>query len=284
MSDVFVFQVAGSAASGALVAYGWQPMVDWLRRTDWGGASALRKEMTEAGMNTAILPIYLIAWRGAAIAALVCFCTVLPMVPVAIALSAVIYHAFPWWIRGRIEVFRRVINGQVVGVARNLAGQVRVGLPLHEAFVEVSRVTTGPLSSHLRATSSSIKSGLEMSTALAALKSRVRVESVITMAVALHVANEFGGKLADVLDRIALSAEEVARLDRKRLTDTASGRLMIRVMAMFPIGFLVFVSILHPGVVAPMLKSTLGHLALATAVLMVYGAVRWASWILARVK
>jgi tight adherence protein B len=273
-----------SAAVGGVVALGWGPLVASMRGGDDGTARALRDEMRAAGMDPAVLPGYLLAWRGAALGLVAVLWGGLGMAPVGVVLAGITYQAAPWWVRGRIRAYRRRVNEQVAGVARNLGGQVRVGLPLNDALAVVAADTATPLGTHLRQTALQIAQGEGVRVALADLKARVRVEAVTSMTVALQVVDERGGPLADVLDRIAFTAEELARVERKREADTAAGRLMIGVMAAFPGGFLAFVAVLDPALVARMFDTTLGHYVLAVVALLVYASVRWGSRILSRVE
>ena len=295
MTQTMLLQLIAAGGTGGCIVGGYKPLMDWLRRTDWGSATALRRDVIESGMDPIVLPIYLAAWRGAALAFLWVAATVMPLrelpilgfsvpvPPVALTGAAILWHACPWWIRGRVERYRRAVTAQVAGAARSLANEVRIGVPLNEAFTEVSRATPAPLGTHLRATAKAIQAGVQPATALFALKRTVRIEAVIAMAAAVQVADQFGGELSHVLDRVAISAEETSRLERKRLADTASGRLMIMLMAIFPAGFLGFMYMMHSGLVAPVFETLIGQAALALAAVLVYGSVRWGSHILGKV-
>jgi tight adherence protein B len=129
-----------------------------------------------------------------------------------------------------------------------------------------------------------IAQGSSTREALAALRERVGVDTVVLMTVALRVADEQGGRLGLVLDRIAHTADELNRIHRKRDADTASGRLMVTLMAVFPAAFLGLVYALDPAMVATAFGTLVGQLVLATAAAIVYASVRWASRILHSVR
>ncbi len=283
MSDFAILAVS-SVALGVVCALCWGPLVASTQGTGGGVARDLREEMLGAGMNPAVLPVYLLAWRGLALGVLVFGWGVMSAPPLAVVLAAIAYQSGPWWVRCRIGVYRRRINEQVAGVARNLGGQVRVGLPLNEALAVVSADTASPLGDHLRQTALQIAQGEGVRPALADLKQRVRVDAVTTMAVALQVAEERGGRLADVLDGIAHTAEELNRVERKRQTDTAAGRLMITVMAVFPFGFLGFLLVLDPDLLNGMFRTRGGQWVLSAVAVLVYLSVRWGSRILSKVE
>lgn len=273
-----------SVAAGALVACSWWPALDHLRNTDRGVAGTLRGEVVASGMDPAPLAGQLLAWRGfAAGLFLVCW-ALLDMPPVAVVLTGLAYVAAPWWVRSRVAAYRRRVNEQVAAVARNLAGRIRVGLSLGEALAATSRDAPSPFGDHLRRTARDVEHGLGVREALGALKARVRVESVAAMAVALQVYEQRGGKLVDLLDRIAHAADEIARVERKRDTDTAAGRMMIALMAGFPVVFLALLYSLDPAMLGVLTRTETGQWVLAAVALTVYASVRWGSRILARVR
>src|SRR5262245_54887529 len=119
--------LVGSAATGGAAAVIWGPVADRVKAFDRGIGRTLRAEMVAAGMDSSRLPVYLLAWRGLAVGVLSVVWGGLGMPPVAVVLAAITYQAAPWWVRNRIAAYRRRVNEQVAGVARNLCGQVRVG-------------------------------------------------------------------------------------------------------------------------------------------------------------
>jgi tight adherence protein B len=273
-----------SLAVGGLVGCSWCAAVESLSGTERGAARKLRDEMIATGMNPAPLAGYLLGWRLFAAGLLVGIWAVFDLPPVAVAAAAIAYHAAPWWVRRRIAVYRRRVSDQVAGVARNLAGQARAGLALSTAFADVARDAPAPLGDHLRRTARDLKHGCGTRQALTALKTRVQVEAVCALAVAIQVADERGGGLADVLDRLALAADEDARVERKREADTASGRLMIATMAVIPVVFLGLVHTFEPRLLKAVTAGWQGQSLLAGALLVVYASLRWGWSILARAR
>lgn len=276
--------IAASAALGAAAALGYGPVVRRIQRLDRGIARTLRDEMTAAGMDITRLPVYLLVWRGLAVGTLVFVGGVLKLVPVGVMLSIIAFNAAPWWVRLRIAAYRRRVNEQVSGAARSLAGQVRVGLPLNEALGAVSVESPAPLGDHLRRTARQMAQGDDVRSALGALRDRVKVEAVSALTIALQVAEERGGRLADVLDRIAQCAEEISRIERKRETDTAAGRLMVVLMAVFPAAFLGFVYFLDPALADNMFNTLPGQCVLGVVIGIVYASTRWAGRILSKLE
>jgi Flp pilus assembly protein TadB len=134
---------------------------------------------------------------------------------------------------------------------------------------------------HLKNMVRLIEQGETVRSALGALKGWVKVESVTALTIALQVADERGGKLSEVLDRIAHTADEIARCERKREANVASGRMMVAIMAAFPFGFLGFVWLMWGEIVEPMFNTFAGQTVLAIVIVLIYLSIRWAAKILA---
>ena len=278
----FYEMLSVSVAVGGLVRWGWPLLVEWLRRTDGGAARSLREEMTAAGMDPAPLPAYLLVWRGLAGGLLVVGWFVLGMPLPAAALASIAYHAGPWWVRVRVAAYRRRINEQAAGAARVIAGHLRAALPLGKAVAVVARDAPAPLGDHLRRTALRLAVGTDARVAFAALKAGCRVEAVVALAVAQRVADEKGGKLADVLDRIGDTAEAVAGVERKREALTAGHRLSIALLAAFPAVFLGYTAVIDPRMATTIFDTAAGQATLAVVALVVYASLRWAAAILGR--
>ena len=230
------------------------------------------------------LPELLRWWRVLTAVLFVLFWVGFGMPPVAIFVAFVSHKVGPlaveWWASAR----RKKISEQAASAARMLAGQVRVGMALGEALAAVARDTPDPLGVILRRTTAQLDQGKDVREVLADLKAKVQVDAVSLMCTALMVATERGGKLGDVLGRISHSLEELQRVTRKRDADTAAGRLMVLVMAIFPALFVGVFTILDPELMGSLFNTLPGQLVLATVGLLVYVSSRWAGRILARVE
>src|SRR5262249_6030300 len=153
-----------------------------------------------------------------------------------------------------------------------------------ESLAVLGREMPDPLGWHLRRAVNQLRQGRGLRDVLGELKDRLRMEGVTLFTLAVLTAAEKGGKLADVLERTASSLEELQRVQRKRDSDTASGRLMVVILGAFPAVFLGLFSLLDPASTREVFARTGGQVLLAVIGAMVYGSVRWAQRILARVE
>jgi tight adherence protein B len=206
------------------------------------------------------------------------------MPPVALFLAFVVHKAGPLLVEFWAANRRKKITEQTATAARGLAAQVRVGVTLGEALAAVARETPDPFGRVLKRVTAQLEQGQDVREVLATLKKTVRVDAVALMSAALLVAAEKGGKLAEVLNRISGSLDELARVTRKRDVDTAAGRLMVLLMSLFPVGFIVMLCVMDPDMNRNLFNHILGQVVLAVVGLLVYASVRWASRILAKVE
>jgi tight adherence protein B len=273
----------GSAAIGAALACGAAVASDLLDRVNGRYLRDLRGRMDALGMDVGELPLILRAWRGAVLGCFLLVWLGLGMFPLAILAAFLLHRLIPLGLDWRVEVRRRRIGEQVADAGRRLAGQVRAGMALEESLADLSREMPDPFGWHLRRAVNQLEQGQSVRAVLTDLKTRLQLEGVTLFTMAVLTAAERGGKLADVLERTASSLEELQRVHRKRESDTASGRLMVIILAAFPVVFLGLFALLDPTSTGAVFASFGGQAFLGVIGLMVYASVRWAQRILARV-
>jgi tight adherence protein B len=274
----------GSAAAGAAVACGSAALSEVLDRLNGGYLADLRDRMERLGMDTTRLPLYLRLWRGAVVGSFLVFWLGLGMLPVGVFIAFLVHRLVPLALDLVVHRRRLQVRDQLVIATRNLAGQVRAGMTLEESLTVLSREMPDPFGWQLRRAVNQLAQGRGLRDVLVEMKDRLQMEGVTLLVLALVTAAEKGGKLADVLERAAHSLEELLRVQRKRESDTASGRLVVLVLAAFPAGFLGLFSLLDPRSTGAVFQLLAGQILLVVVGLMVYGSVRWAQRILARVE
>ncbi len=207
----------------------------------------------------------------------------LHMVPVGILASILAYYVLGGWLEGRLVKHRRQLRDQLVGATRSLAAQVQAGLPLSEALAAISGDTPEPLGGLLRRIVNQSQQGRPLKAVLMETKERLRIESFSLLVVALFVAEERGGRLADVLERIGHSLQEQQRVERKVESDTAAGRLLVNILASFPVVFLGLFYMLDPEGTSLVFSTLAGQLVLCVVGGISVGSLLWGRQILARI-
>jgi Flp pilus assembly protein TadB len=273
-----------SLATGLAVAFGFFGLELAIDSANNRLHNNLHERMARVGMDVASLRLYLrLRWYGASLIFLIGWLW-LNMLPVAIMAALLFFQIYGHWLEGRIETQRATLRDQLPSAVRDLASQVRAGLPLAEALVVASRDVPAPLGEQLQRTVNLYKQGRTMQEALGELKDRLQIDGVSLLVIALLVAEERGGNIAVVLDRISHSTDEIRRVERKRESNTAAGQLLIRVLAVIPVIFLAFFSFLDPEGTALVFQLVLGQIVLSVAGSIVYVSVRWMQLILVRVE
>jgi tight adherence protein B len=207
----------------------------------------------------------------------------LHMIPVGIVAALLTYYLMGQWLEGRLVKWRQQLRDQLVGATRALAAQVRAGLPLTEALTSISGDTPDPLGGLLRRAVNQSEQGRALKSILLEMKERLRIESFSLLVVALLIAEERGGKLADVLERIGHSLQEQQRVERKRESDTAAGRLLVNILATFPAVFLGMFYMLDPEGTSLVFATLAGQLVLCVVAAISVGSLLWGRQILARI-
>jgi tight adherence protein B len=272
LSSVLIGVATGLAVVGSA------DVVDWLNGkylVDLG------ERMERLGMDARPLRGWLRLRWLAAIGVFVVVGVWMRMLPVGILAGGVTYYLSGQWLEGRLVKRRAQLRDQLVGATRNLAAQVRAGLPLSEGFAAVSGDTPDPLGELLRRAVNQSEQGRALKAILLDMKERLRIESFSLLVVAVLIAEERGGRLADVLERIGHSLQEQQRIERKREADTAAGRLLVNILASFPALFLGLFYLLDPQGTGLIFSTLAGQFVLCAVAAISIGSLLWGRRILA---
>jgi tight adherence protein B len=240
--------------------------------------------MHRLGLPTAYVPFLLRLRWPLALATFLIFWLVLGMLPVGIVMALMAWRAVSLGLEIHLEMKRTRVRDQLVTTSRNLATQVRAGLPLLQALAAVAVDLPAPLGVLLRQLVNHCNQGRPLKVALLDLKNRLRLDGMSILALALVVAEERGGELPQVLDRITHSLEEAQRVERKRESDTAAGRLVVYILTVFPVIFLGIFFVLDPEGTSLIFSLVEGQIVLCIGGILTYISWRWSQAILARVE
>jgi Flp pilus assembly protein TadB len=274
MTDQLVLAGASLALGGAVALGG----PAWTFSTDALNGRMLarwRTEFAAVGLPAQRLALMLYSWRVLILVVLLAVWFGAQMPPIAVLLAFLTHQAAPVVLDYLATRQRQQLSAQTGTTARRLANQVRIGLPLMEALASVAQDTPAPLGRVLQQVSTELAQGKTTTAVLSDLRARLRVDALALFTTALQVAVEHGGRLADVLDRLALSLEEIQRIERKRAADTAAGRMMINVLALFPVVFLGYFATFDTELVGSLFATLNGQLIVTVAGFLAYGAWQW---------
>jgi tight adherence protein B len=273
-----------SLAAGLAVATGYSLLAAKIDQFNQAHVADLRDRMQQLAMDTQSLNFYLRLWWLAILGSFLFVGLVLSMWPVAILVALLVYRSARLILNYLADRQRIRIRDQMVLAARTLGNQVRAGVNLEQGLDAVSNEIPDPLGRELQRTMRQFHQGTPFVEALNDLKQRLQLDSIALFVITLQVCLERGGKIGFVLERISHGLEELQRVERKRESDTASGRLLVAVLAVFPAFFLGFFYLLDPRGTALVFSSLLGQVILCLVAGLVYVSVRWAQRILEAVK
>lgn len=275
-----VLPFIGAVCAGAAVALGYRGVVAAVDRLNAAYEADLRNRMSRVGLDTSQLKAWM---RGRVVAGLgvAGFLVFIGMGPVGALSGVATFMLVPVILERRVTRTRTEIRDQLVTATRNLAGQIRGEQILVTGLKKVAEQTPPPLGDLLKTATRQIGRAVPFDVALHQLKDQVRMDylSMFVLTLVVGYESKEGEDLAELLDGIAHSLAENQRLDRKRESDTAGGRLLVNFLACFPIAFLALFGLLDPEATAMVFSTLFGQL-----VLCVVGGLTWFSvWLAGRI-
>lgn len=232
------------------------------------------------GLNEAQIAVGLRWWGITLLVTFVTLAIALRMLPVAIGATLLVFIA-PRYVLDRLIERRQIkLRDQLVRAATGVANACRAGLSLPQAMEKVALETAPPLSRELRRIVRDYKAGRPLPQAIREVQYRLALEPFNIFASTIIVALEKGGNVTYALERISSGLQEMQRLERKLEADSASGRRLATLLAIFPVAFLLLFTLLDPVATGRMYTTLPGNLVLVTIGLIVYVAAKWCQSIL----
>lgn len=224
---------------------------------------------------------YLRWWGLALVATFVVVAFVFAMPPISLVAVAMVYAAPRFILQVMIDRRRKVLRDQMVGASVALANACRAGLSLAQGMESVSRELADPLAKEFRRIVRDYEHGRPLAEAIQDVKHRLDVESFTLFAAATLVCLERGGRITDTLERISHSLQENQRVEGKLEAETASGRKLVWILAVFPFFFLLLFAVLHPEGTAALLHTLIGQCVMLVILGLMWLSVWWSRKILA---
>ena len=223
----------------------------------------------------------LLRWWGATLVVSFLVLTfVLDMLPIALAVVVLIVLAPRWILNFVIARRRRLLRDQLVGGTTSLANACRAGLSLAQGLETISKEVPQPLSRELQQIVSEYQHGRSLAEAITTTKERLNIDSFTLFASAVCVSLGRGGRITESLERIGRTLQENQRVERKLESETASGRKVVVLLALFPFVFLGGFFVLHPKGTSLVFQSLIGQFVLLVVIALVVVSVWWSNRIL----
>jgi tight adherence protein B len=224
---------------------------------------------------------FLMRWWGVSlVVSFVVLTFVLGMFPIAIAVLLLLLFTPRWLLRLMISRRQTLLRDQLVGGTASLANACRAGLSLAQGLETVSAEVPQPLSSEMQRIVSEYQHGRSLAEAIRTTKERLQLDSFTLFASAVCVSLQRGGRITESLERIGRTLQENQRVERKLEAETASGRKVVLLLAVFPFVFLAGFYVMHPEGTALVFQSLIGQFVLLVVIGLVVASVWWSNRIL----
>ncbi len=166
--------------------------------------------------------------------------------------------------RKRIKNF----GSQLADTLQLISGSLSAGLSMVQSLDTVVREGQEPVSSEFRRALVEQRLGVDIEAALDGVAQRMGSDDFAWVVMAIRIQREVGGNLAELLLTVAKTLREREYLRRQVNTLSAEGRLSAWILGGLPPGFFVYLMLVRPEYLEPMLATTLGWMMLGAATVM----------------
>lgn len=184
----------------------------------------------------------------------------------AVALAGLVAIGAPLYLRVRARRRLAKFAEQLADTLQLITGSLRAGHSTLQAIDSVAEDAPSPTKEEFQRLIVEVRLGRDLRDALWAMHARVGSQDFEWVAQALEIHRDIGGDLSEILDTVANTVRDRSRLKRHVQTLSAEGRLSA--MILFAIPFIVglFMRLINPDYLAPLIETGLGAAMLAGAV------------------
>lgn len=151
------------------------------------------------------------------------------------------------WLKRRRNKRMRRIEEQFPDALESLARMMRAGHPLSSALELLAADVPAPLGRELRRIADEHRFGAPLEAVLAQFSERVPLDEVRLFASAANLQSKAGGRMTDVLERLAETIREGVALRGEVRAISAHGRLTGLVLTVLPAGIAMMLYFTSPG-------------------------------------
>lgn len=264
----------------AAAATSWGMMTtdgSWLDDLERQWADQLRR----LRISTTRLRIYLICWLSITAAVGILLWVGMGS-PLFAACAIGLLLSVPWLILRNLATRRHEqIEDQLADAMVSLSSAIRAGLSLPQSLDVLASQCPRPIREEFQQLHGEYQLGKTLDVCLKEARDRLKSENFALFAAAMEASRQSGGRLNDVVERIAVSVRELHRLERKILAETAQSRRSALYMSLAPAAILaMYWAFLDPASVERLFVETPGQLVLVSAALLNIVAYVWAQSIL----
>jgi tight adherence protein B len=183
------------------------------------------------------------------------------------------------WLFLSIKKGRRLkaFNGQLAETLQLISGSLSAGLSLAQALDTVVREGSDPIAGEFRRALVEARLGVNVEDALDSIAKRMESADFEWIVMAIRIQREVGGNLAELLLQVAATMRERDYLRRQVKTLSAEGKLSAWILGALPPGIFVYMMMVNPDYLHPLITTSLGWMMLGVAVVMMGIGAFWMS-------
>ena len=166
----------------------------------------------------------------------------------------------------RIRRRRKKFTNQLGDMLTMVANALRAGFSFMQAFELISREMDAPMGREVQLVVNEVNLGNTLESALDNMQRRVASPDFELVVTAVLIQRQVGGDLASILDTISETIAERVRMRREVMALTAQGRASGIVVACVPIALGIFLYIVNPTYLQPLLETDIGHMFIAGSI------------------
>lgn len=156
-----------------------------------------------------------------------------------------------------------------------LAGSLSAGYSIPQAMDTVVREGQPPIAGEFNRALVESRLGVTIEDALEGIAERMKSKDFAWVVMAIKIQREVGGNLAELLTTVSGTLRERERLRRQVQVLSAEGRLSAWILGLLPIVFALYLVLVRPSYLQPLVSETLGWLLIGLGVTLLVVGVLW---------
>jgi tight adherence protein B len=183
------------------------------------------------------------------------------------------------WLYLSVKESRRtsLFLGQLPDTLQLVAGSLSAGYAMAQAIDTVVREGQQPITGEFNRALVEARLGVPIEDALDGVATRMQSRDFAWVVMAIRIQREVGGNLAELLTTVAGTLRERERLRRQVRVLSAEGRLSAWILGLLPPGFALYLVLVRPEYLKPLVTDPLGLLLLGVGVFLLVVGAAWMS-------
>ena len=227
----------------------------------------INRSIDQAGFKIQPHFFLLVAFAGIFITSLIVYILFYNVV-FSLLTAAVIILLLSTFLQYKISERERKFSEQLPDILMMIARSLRAGHSLNSAIELVGMETPNPAGELFKTAYDQQKLGMRITDALAAMTTQIESLDLRFFITTVSINNEVGGNLAEILDKLAATIRDRAKIRRQVRVYTAQGRLSGYILGVLPIFMFIMINLMNPEYGKILIQEKLGNYFLIFAFIM----------------